>query len=87
MKRDELAVILPEATVRDADHVYRRLQHAISTRTGGAKGLHLSAGVAGSVDDDPVSLFERADTALFRAKQNGNGRVVTDLGSAAGSTR
>jgi diguanylate cyclase (GGDEF)-like protein len=73
VKGDELGVILPEATVHDAENVLRRLD---------ANALRLSAGVAElGPDDDSVSLFERADTALFRARENGNGRVV-DLGRA-----
>jgi diguanylate cyclase (GGDEF)-like protein len=75
---DEFAVILPESTLSDAEQLYRRLQFAVSTRpTGPADRLHLSAGIAELVpEDDAVSFFERADEALFRAKETGKGQAV-----------
>jgi diguanylate cyclase (GGDEF)-like protein len=75
---DEFAVVLPEATVGDADRLYQRLQKAVSIRPIGDAGqIVFSAGVAGlSSDDDPVSFFQKADAALYRAKENGKGRVV-----------
>ena len=75
---DEFAVILPEATLDDADQLYRRIQHAVSRRPIAQAGkLYLSAGVADlRPDDDPRSFFERADEALYRAKGAGKGRVV-----------
>ena len=75
---DEFAVILPESTLGDAEQLYRRLQFAVSTRpTGAADRIHLSAGIAElNAEDDAVSFFERADEALFRAKENGKGRAV-----------
>ena len=40
--------------------------------------LHLSAGVAElRSEDDATSLFERADEALYRAKERGKGQVVS----------
>jgi diguanylate cyclase (GGDEF)-like protein len=76
---DEFAVILPESTLDDADQLYRRVQHAIASRPIGQAGrLHLSAGVADlRPQDDPVTFFQRADEALYRAKEAGKGRVVT----------
>jgi diguanylate cyclase (GGDEF)-like protein len=75
---DEFAVILPESTLADAEQLYRRLQFAVSTRpTGPADRLHLSAGIAElNPQDDAVSFFERADEALFRAKENGKGQAI-----------
>jgi diguanylate cyclase (GGDEF)-like protein len=75
---DEFAVILPESTLNDADQLYRRMLHAVSSRPVGQAGkLYLSAGVAElRPEDDPVSFFQRADEALYRAKQAGKGRVV-----------
>jgi diguanylate cyclase (GGDEF)-like protein len=76
---DEFAVILPESSLGDAEQLYRRLQFAVSTRaTGAAERLHLSAGIAElAPEDDAVSFFERADEALFRAKETGKGQAVT----------
>ena len=75
---DEFAVILPESALDDADQLYRRILNAVSARPLGQAGkLFLSAGVAElRPEDDPVSFFQRADDALYRAKEAGKGRVV-----------
>jgi diguanylate cyclase (GGDEF)-like protein len=81
---DEFAVILPESSLDDADQLYRRIQAAVSARPIGQVGkLHLSAGVAElRSDDDSKSFFERADEALYRAKEAGKGQVVAARGTA-----
>jgi diguanylate cyclase (GGDEF)-like protein len=75
---DEFAVILPESGADDADQLYRRIQQSVSGRPmrhGGT--LHFSAGVAEQRPaDDAAALFQRADEALYRAKESGKGRVV-----------
>jgi len=39
--------------------------------------LHLSAGIAQlRSDDDATSLFERADEALYQAKEAGKGQFI-----------
>ena len=75
---DEFAVILPESTLADADQLYRRLQAALSTRPIGQAGrLSFSAGVAElKPEDDPTTFFERADEALYAAKERGKAQVV-----------
>ncbi|MBA3347359.1 MAG: sensor domain-containing diguanylate cyclase [Actinobacteria bacterium] len=75
---DEFAVILPESGLTDADQLYKRLQAAVSSRPVGQSGrLHLSAGVTElRPDDDAISFFQRADEALYRAKDAGKGTVV-----------
>jgi diguanylate cyclase (GGDEF)-like protein len=75
---DEFAVILPESQLRDADQLYRRLQTAITSRPLGEAGaLNISAGVAElRPDDDGISFFQRADNALYGAKEAGKGQVV-----------
>jgi diguanylate cyclase (GGDEF)-like protein len=75
---DEFAVILPEASASDADQLYHRLRGAVSSRPVGQAGkLLLSGGIAELVaDDDPTAFFERADAALYRAKELGKGQVV-----------
>jgi diguanylate cyclase (GGDEF)-like protein len=75
---DEFAVILPESSLDDADQLYRRIQNAVSARPIGQAGkLFLSAGVAElRPEDDAVTFFQRADEALYRAKNAGKGRVV-----------
>jgi diguanylate cyclase (GGDEF)-like protein len=76
---DEFGVILPESSLEDADQLYRRIQNAVSSRPIGQAGkLYLSAGVAElRAEDDPVSFFQRADDALYRAKEAGKGQVVS----------
>jgi diguanylate cyclase (GGDEF)-like protein len=75
---DEFAVILPESSTDDADQLYHRLRGAISSRPVGQAGrLFVSAGIAElKPEDDPTTFFERADEALYRAKELGKGQVV-----------
>jgi diguanylate cyclase (GGDEF)-like protein len=81
---DEFAVILPESALADADQLYRRLQSALTARPVGQAGrLSFSAGVAElKQEDDPTSFFERADEALYRAKERGKAQVVASGTSA-----
>jgi two-component system cell cycle response regulator len=76
---DEFAVILPESTTDDADQLYRRIQHSMAAHPIGAAGrLLFSAGVAElRPDDDAVSFFQRADEALYRAKESGKGQILS----------
>ncbi len=75
---DEFAVILPEASTQDGDQLYHRLRGAISSRPVGQAGrLLVSAGISDlRANDDPTTFFERADEALYRAKELGKGQVV-----------
>jgi diguanylate cyclase (GGDEF)-like protein len=76
---DEFAVILPESGLPDAQRLYARIQSAVSDRPmGGAGRLRLSAGLVElKSGDDSVSFFERADEALYRAKEAGKGQAVS----------
>jgi diguanylate cyclase (GGDEF)-like protein len=75
---DEFGVILPESKLADADQLYARLQKAMSSRPVGQAGpLTISAGVAElQPDDDAIAFFQRADHALYGAKEAGKGTVV-----------
>jgi diguanylate cyclase (GGDEF)-like protein len=75
---DEFAVILPESSMEDADQLYHRVRGAVSSRAVVQAGrLNLSAGIAElTEDDDPTTFFERADEALYRAKELGKGQLV-----------
>lgn len=77
---DEFAVILPESTLADAEQLYRRIQAAVSSRPISQAGqLLLSAGIAElRAQDDAVAFFQRADDALYRAKEGGKGRVAAE---------
>lgn len=76
---DEFATIMPEGSLEDACGLSQRLQAAVSSRPIVQAGrLEISAGVAELIaSDDAASFFERADEALYRAKEAGKGRVVT----------
>jgi len=78
---DEFAVILPESGIGQADQLYRRIEAAVSARPiGQVPRLTLSAGVTElNENDDSNSLFERADEALYRAKDAGKSRVVPSV--------
>jgi diguanylate cyclase (GGDEF)-like protein len=68
---DEFGVILPESTLADAELLSQRMQAAVAASPIGEAGtLQLSAGAAELVaEDDATRFFERADNALYRAKQ------------------
>jgi diguanylate cyclase (GGDEF)-like protein len=75
---DEFAVILPESSAEDADQLYRRVQSSMrGTSLGGdEERLRLSAGIAELQHGDTAAgLFERADGALYRAKDHGKDRA------------
>ena len=83
---DEFAIILPEVTLKNAAKVAEQIRRGISqvefkiyrdsdvsTRVG------LSMGVsAGHQNDNPGSVFSRADKALYLAKQKGRNQVKTE---------
>jgi diguanylate cyclase (GGDEF)-like protein len=75
---DEFAVILPESGMQEAEQLYARLQQELEQRPIGDVGrIRLSAGVAELTrDDDSRTFFERADDALYGAKEAGKGRAV-----------
>ena len=67
---DEFAVILPESTRGDADHLAARIERTVSSDPIAKSGtLKISAGVAElSPDDTSSDFFNRADEDLYRAK-------------------
>jgi diguanylate cyclase (GGDEF)-like protein len=82
---DEFAVVMPESGLEQAEQLFERLQAAMSGRPIGQAGrLQISAGLAElKADDDSVSFFERADHALYRAKDAGKNRSFVADGHAA----
>jgi diguanylate cyclase (GGDEF)-like protein len=80
---DEFAVILPESTAGDAELLAGRIARAIGSRPIlNAGTLLLSAGAAELRENDrPNDLFERADDALYRAKELGKARTVLANGA------
>ncbi len=75
---DEFTVILPESGRIDAEALNARVQATLQRRLpSGARTLGLSAGIAElEPDDDGVSLFERAEQALKRAKHERKGTAA-----------
>jgi diguanylate cyclase (GGDEF)-like protein len=86
---DEFAVILPESTLADAEQLYRRILSSVSSDPIPHAGqLLLSAGIAELRQaDDNVTLFQRADEALYRAKEQGKGRVASESGGPPEAAR
>jgi len=76
---DEFAVIMPESGIEQAEQLFSRIQSTIGGHPIGQAGrLHVSAGVTAlKAEDDSISLFERADDALYRAKESGKSQSVT----------
>jgi diguanylate cyclase (GGDEF)-like protein len=75
---DEFAVILPESSRLEAEGLFARIQASLRrTPPTHAPGLAVSGGIADlAAEDDAISLFERADSALFRAKDAGKGTAA-----------
>ena len=84
---DEFAVILPESSAEDAEQLYRRVHNSMRGVALGPEGhsLRLSAGIAElEHGDTAASIFERADAALYRAKDHGKDRA--DIARAHGES-
>lgn len=75
---DEFAVILPESTWVDAEGLHARVAAALGRELHDeVDGVTVSAGIAElQPDDDAMSVFERADAALYRAKAQGKGTAA-----------
>jgi diguanylate cyclase (GGDEF)-like protein len=80
---DEFGIVLPESMAGDAELLASRIAHAISAKPIGKGGtLFVSAGVTEMREGDgAVELFERADAALYRAKELGKARTVAADGA------
>ena len=76
---DEFAVILPESNRDDAELLAERIAAAIRQQKIEKVGaLRISAGVAEvRPDDSATDLFQRADEALYRAKEGGKARTAS----------
>ena len=75
---DEFAVIMPESSSEDGDQLFHRVHNSMRGTALGPdeQRLRLSGGIAELLHGDtPASLFERADAALYRAKELGKDRA------------
>jgi diguanylate cyclase (GGDEF)-like protein len=79
---DEFALILPEASRAEAEQLAVRLDRCIAARPAAQAGtVRASMGIAElASSESPVELFERADKALYRAKQLGTSHAVANDG-------
>jgi len=76
---DEFAIILPEAGAEQAALLYERVVEAVSAEPiGTIPRLTLSGGVTELTEsDNATTFFERADDALYQAKQAGKAQLAT----------
>jgi diguanylate cyclase len=87
---EEFAVILPNTTVGSAAAVAETIRKTISSKKLKKKGVEgtlgpitASLGVSDYVPGEPIKdLIERADRALYEAKNFGRNRVMSEEGSA-----
>jgi diguanylate cyclase (GGDEF)-like protein len=74
---DEFGVIMPESTAEDAEQLFQRMHDAVGTMpVPGGSRVRISAGIAELRHGETAAgLFERADSALYRAKEQGKDRA------------
>jgi len=77
---EEFLLVLPETeastAVEIAERIRARVAGPVSGDAAAERGITVSVGVAEAVEDDDLeSLIRSADTALYRAKQEGRDRV------------
>ena len=68
---------MPESSADDGEQLFRRVHNSMRGTALGPdeQRLRLSGGIAELLHGDtPASLFERADAALYRAKELGKDR-------------
>lgn len=78
---EEFVLIMPGASLESAKLVAEKLRETVENSGFHFKGapvqITISAGIAEFVKgDSPSTVFERADKALYEAKQNGRNQVV-----------
>lgn len=89
---DEFAVVLVDTELDVALPLLERVREGVVERPASTEKaeipLRITIGVAeshGPTADDPSSLMERADNALYRAKQAGRNRVEGDAAGSSGA--
>jgi diguanylate cyclase len=79
---EEFVILLPDTGPEAASRVAEKLREVVKKAVladGRITGLTLSAGVATTRGHDSAEqLFERADRALYRAKESGRDQVMVD---------
>lgn len=86
-REDELAVLMPQTAANRAESILAALRASLHARPpAGTDWLIVSAGITElTAADDPGSVFERAEQALWQARQAGEGTVVVT--TAKGDSR
>lgn len=86
---EEMAVLLPKADLGAAARAAERLRAAVEARKIAGIRVTASFGVAQWDPSlpDPAAFVERADRALYRAKESGRNRVETAPAPAAAPSR
>ena len=80
---EEFVVLMRDTDLYGARHLAERIRSTcdreIFTCSGANINLTVSIGVSTLIDGDtPLTLFERADNALYRAKKNGRNQISID---------
>ena len=78
---EEILILLPDAGIDTATQVAQRLCQAFRAQECGGMPVTVSAGVAVSAPGERFvyrDVFQRADAALYEAKQTGRDRVCVD---------
>jgi len=81
---DEFVIVMPGTGLRGGLEIAERIRAAIASdgfavETGGHPiAVTVSAGLAESAGDSSAALLRRADSALYRSKQDGRNRVSVD---------
>jgi two-component system cell cycle response regulator len=87
MGGEEFAIVMPETSLVNAQKIAERLRLSIANNpiplpdNAGDLSVTISIGLADTrpdVEGDPNKVFERADTALYRAKHTGRNKVEAD---------
>ena len=76
---DEFAVLLPDLTLEQARQTAERLREQVSALSPPSltTAITISAGIAAVASgDDVAALVQRADAAMYDAKQRGRNRVA-----------
>jgi diguanylate cyclase (GGDEF)-like protein len=85
---EEFLVVLPRTNLHDAREIAERLRVHVETSRfeewGSELRTQISAGIGlwSAEDRDPMAVVQRADAALYRAKQNGRNRVEVAVHAA-----
>ncbi|MGN5060816.1 tetratricopeptide repeat-containing diguanylate cyclase [Aeromonas caviae] len=76
---EEFLILLPDTSLEEACRVAERIRHSVANRAlpGMSYPVTISIGCASLPDDDQdlAALIQRADNALYRAKEAGRNRV------------